>query len=133
MDNRRDKRFMERNTVFIKPTTEGREAVVASAINAHTRDLSLSGARICTPHRRRGQVDQEVRGGRRPLRKRRRVPAQHLADAALAHQAPLRREERHPHGRLSVVGTWPVLKGFPPSRVIPVDPDLSYNRGPMVS
>lgn len=49
MDNRRDKRFMERNTVFIKPTTEGREAVVASAINAHTRDLSLSGARICTP------------------------------------------------------------------------------------
>ncbi|MCK7476640.1 MAG: hypothetical protein M0C28_03070 [Candidatus Moduliflexus flocculans] len=55
--------------------------------------------------RRRGQVDQEVRGGRRPLRERRRVPPQHLADAPLADQAPLRGEERrrHPHGRLPLI------------------------------
>jgi len=49
MDNRRDKRFIERNTVFIKPTSEGKEPLINNAINAHTHDLSLSGARICTP------------------------------------------------------------------------------------
>jgi len=49
MDNRRDKRFIERNTVFIKATSEGKEPLINSAINAHTHDLSLSGARICTP------------------------------------------------------------------------------------
>jgi len=49
MDNRKDRRFLERNTVFIKSTSEGCEPVYGVAINAHTHDLSLSGARICTP------------------------------------------------------------------------------------
>jgi hypothetical protein len=50
MDNRRDKRFLERNTVFIKSTSETTEALYGHGINAHTEDISLSGARICTPH-----------------------------------------------------------------------------------
>jgi len=50
MDNRKDKRFMERNTVFIKSTSENNETLYGHGINAHTHDLSLSGARICTPH-----------------------------------------------------------------------------------
>ena len=50
MDNRKDKRFMERNTVFIKSTSEAQEALYRHGINAHTHDISLSGARICTPH-----------------------------------------------------------------------------------
>ena len=50
MDNRKDKRFMERNTVFIKSTSENGDAFYGHGINAHTHDLSLSGARICTPH-----------------------------------------------------------------------------------
>jgi hypothetical protein len=49
MDNRKDKRFLERNTVFIKSTSEGQEPLYGIGINAHTHDLSLSGARICTP------------------------------------------------------------------------------------
>jgi hypothetical protein len=49
MDNRKDKRFLERNTVFIKSTSEGQEPVYGVGINAHTHDISLSGARICTP------------------------------------------------------------------------------------
>ena len=48
MDNRKDKRFLERNTIFIKSTSEGREPVYGIGTNAHTHDLSLSGARICT-------------------------------------------------------------------------------------
>ena len=48
MDNRKDKRFLERNTIFIKSTSEGREPVYGIETNAHTHDLSLSGARICT-------------------------------------------------------------------------------------
>ena len=48
MDNRKDKRFLERNTLFIKSTSEGREPVYGIGTNAHTHDLSLSGARICT-------------------------------------------------------------------------------------
>jgi hypothetical protein len=50
MDNRRDKRFLERNTVFIKSTSETSESLYGHGINAHTEDISLSGARICTPH-----------------------------------------------------------------------------------
>jgi hypothetical protein len=50
MDNRKDKRFTERNTVFIKSTSENGEAYYGHGINAHTHDISLSGARICTPH-----------------------------------------------------------------------------------
>jgi len=50
MDHRKDKRFLERNTVFIKSTSETKEPPSASGINAHTHDISLSGARICTPH-----------------------------------------------------------------------------------
>jgi hypothetical protein len=50
MDNRKDKRFTERNTVFIKSTSENSEGAHGHGINAHTHDLSLSGARICTPH-----------------------------------------------------------------------------------
>ncbi len=50
MDNRKDKRFLERNTVFIKSTSEAAEVISAHGINAHTHDISLSGARICTPH-----------------------------------------------------------------------------------
>jgi hypothetical protein len=50
MDNRKDKRFLERNTVFIKSTSNGAEAYYGHGINAHTHDVSLSGARICTPH-----------------------------------------------------------------------------------
>ena len=49
MDNRKDRRFLERNTVFIKSTSEGCEPAYGVVINAHTHDLSLSGARICTP------------------------------------------------------------------------------------
>jgi hypothetical protein len=48
MDNRKDKRFLERNALFIKSTSEGREPVYGIETNAHTHDLSLSGARICT-------------------------------------------------------------------------------------
>ncbi len=48
MDNRKDKRFLERNTVFIKSTSEGHEPVYGNGINAHTHDISLSGARICS-------------------------------------------------------------------------------------
>jgi hypothetical protein len=50
MDHRKDKRFAERNTVFIKTTSEGGEAHFGNGINAHTHDISLSGARIRTPH-----------------------------------------------------------------------------------
>jgi hypothetical protein len=50
MDNRKDKRFMERNTVFIKSTCKDGEALYGHGINAHTHNLSLSGARICTPY-----------------------------------------------------------------------------------
>jgi hypothetical protein len=49
MDNRKDKRFLERNTAFIKSTSEGHEPVYGNGINAHTYDISLSGARICSP------------------------------------------------------------------------------------
>jgi hypothetical protein len=49
MDNRKDKRFVERNTVFIKSTSEAKETPRGNGINAHTHDLSLSGARIRTP------------------------------------------------------------------------------------
>jgi len=50
MDNRKDKRFLERNAVFVKTTSDGTEAFFGHGINAHTHDISLSGARICTPH-----------------------------------------------------------------------------------
>ena len=50
MDNRKAKRFLERNTVFIKSTSEAQEALYRHGINAHTHDISLSVARICTPH-----------------------------------------------------------------------------------
>jgi hypothetical protein len=50
MDNRKDKRFVERNTVFIKSTSEVPEPLFGQGINGHTHDISLSGARICTPH-----------------------------------------------------------------------------------
>ncbi len=49
MDNRKDKRFIERNTVFIKSTSESHEPPSNNGTNAHTHDISLSGARICTP------------------------------------------------------------------------------------
>lgn len=49
MDNRKDKRFIERNTVIIKSTSEGPGPAFSAGINAHTYDLSLSGARICSP------------------------------------------------------------------------------------
>jgi hypothetical protein len=48
MDNRKDKRFIERNTVFIKSTSEGHAPLHTNGTNAHTHDISLSGARICT-------------------------------------------------------------------------------------
>jgi hypothetical protein len=50
MENRKDKRFVERNTVLIKSTSDGHEALFGQGVNAHTHDISLSGARICTPH-----------------------------------------------------------------------------------
>jgi hypothetical protein len=46
MDNRKDKRFLERNKIFIKSTSEGHEPVYGIGINAYTYDISLSGARI---------------------------------------------------------------------------------------
>lgn len=49
MDNRKDKRFLEQNAAFIKSTSEGLEPVYGHGIIAHTHDLSLSGARICSP------------------------------------------------------------------------------------
>lgn len=48
MEHRKDKRFAEQNNVLIKTTSEVREAARNGAINAHTRDISLSGARICS-------------------------------------------------------------------------------------
>ena len=48
MDNRKDKRFLERNTIFIKSTSEGHEPVYGIGVNAYTHDISLSGARICS-------------------------------------------------------------------------------------
>ena len=46
MDKRKDKRFLERNKIFIKSTSEGHEPVYGIGINAYTYDISLSGARI---------------------------------------------------------------------------------------
>lgn len=48
MEHRKDKRFAEQNNVLIKTTSEVREAAGNGAINAYTRDISLSGARICS-------------------------------------------------------------------------------------
>jgi hypothetical protein len=48
MDKRKDKRFLERNTIFIKSTSEGHEPVYGIGVNAYTHDISLSGARICS-------------------------------------------------------------------------------------
>ncbi len=46
MEHRKDKRFVEENNVVIKGALEPREAAGNRGINACTRDLSLSGARI---------------------------------------------------------------------------------------
>ncbi len=48
MEHRKDKRFVEENNVVIKGSLEPREAARNGGINACTRDLSLSGARICS-------------------------------------------------------------------------------------
>jgi len=48
MEHRKDKRFAEQNNVLIKATSEAREASGNGGINATTRDISLSGARICS-------------------------------------------------------------------------------------
>jgi len=46
MEHRKDKRFNEQNNVIIKATSEVREGGTNGGINACTRDISLSGARI---------------------------------------------------------------------------------------
>jgi hypothetical protein len=46
VDNRKDKRFDERNDVLIKDTLLGWDPGAPIRINAHTYDISVSGARI---------------------------------------------------------------------------------------
>jgi hypothetical protein len=48
MDNRKDKRFREDNRVLIKDTGEAPGTGGSVGINAHTYDISVSGARICS-------------------------------------------------------------------------------------
>lgn len=48
MEHRKDKRFKEQNNVLIRPSSAFREAAGNGGINAYTRDISLSGARICS-------------------------------------------------------------------------------------
>lgn len=48
MEHRKDKRFSEQNKVLIKTPSEVREKGANGGINAYTRDISLSGARICS-------------------------------------------------------------------------------------
>ena len=137
MDNRKDKRFVERNTVFIKSTSEAQEALYGTGSTPtpmtspcpergsappNISPSAASSASSSTSRRTHQsiKVDGEIKWTKKseedddPLRERRRVPAQHLADAALADQAPLRGEERrrHPHGRLPLIRPRP-RQGFP--------------------
>lgn len=54
MENRKDKRFGERNPVLIRDAAPERGTTANGAINAYTHDLSVSGARI------RSRVDYPV-------------------------------------------------------------------------
>lgn len=46
MENRKDKRFVERANTLIKDMCQGPQDLVKSGINAYTQDISVSGARI---------------------------------------------------------------------------------------
>ena len=48
MEQRKDKRFRERDGVLIKDIGQPEETEGNGATNAHTYDISLSGARICS-------------------------------------------------------------------------------------
>ncbi len=47
MDNRRDKRFEERDNVLIEDKSQAQETASLGAINAYTHDLSVTGAWLC--------------------------------------------------------------------------------------
>lgn len=48
MESRKDKRFEEQNNVLIRDSFLSPVPSVGFVINAHTHDLSVSGARICS-------------------------------------------------------------------------------------
>lgn len=48
MENRKDKRFGERNDVLIKNRCQAPETAANGGVNAYTHDLSVTGARIRT-------------------------------------------------------------------------------------
>jgi hypothetical protein len=47
MDNRRDKRFEERDGVLLKDKSLAQETAALGAVNAYTHDISVSGAWVC--------------------------------------------------------------------------------------
>jgi len=49
MENRKDKRFEEQNTVFIKDKIRALKNLPEGGIAAHTHDISVTGASICCP------------------------------------------------------------------------------------
>jgi len=49
MEQRKDKRFEERNTVFIKDKTRALKNLPEGGVAAHTHDISVTGAWICCP------------------------------------------------------------------------------------
>ena len=48
MEKRKEKRFREENEVFIKSATNGKDSSNSVEVNAHTFDISLGGARVCS-------------------------------------------------------------------------------------
>ncbi len=50
MEKRKEKRFPERNRVFIKSATNGKEYTYSIGLDATTFDISLAGARITSEH-----------------------------------------------------------------------------------
>jgi hypothetical protein len=48
MENRKDKRFVERDNTRIKDVGQAAKALAKRGINVHTHDISVSGARICS-------------------------------------------------------------------------------------
>lgn len=48
MENRKDKRFGERNDVLIRYMYQAPGTAANGGINAYTKDISVSGARICS-------------------------------------------------------------------------------------
>jgi len=47
MENRREKRFGERTSVLLKDKSQAHETAPLGTVNAHTHDMSVSGAWLC--------------------------------------------------------------------------------------